>query len=383
MKDAIDRSNKPRVLLVGPFPPAKGGVTSFMRNLMASPLKERFDFVPFDTARPAKADVVDSYGYAAMFRGGIARLLLVAALTLRRLVGFPRAIRRMRIDLVQIQSSDFQTFWESCLYLWLARRAGRRTLMRLGGVFDHFYETSSPRLQAWIRKGVAAPDQLIVQSEQRAAYLAKLGRTACVTTLPNSVPAENLVPVDAPRCDPPAFVYVAGSEATRKGAEVLISALGDPALVGIPLTLRCVAIPRPLRDRLEVADPEGRVRTQGFVEHRELLAMLREADVFLLPSLAEGFPNSLLEAAAAGLAPIVTPVGSVPEIFTDEQEALSVAPGDAGQLARAMARLATDAPLRRRLAQSAQDRVRREFLTEVVFERLATAYRGLLEGERA
>ena len=64
-------------------------------------------------------------------------------------------------------------------------------------------------------------------------------------------------------------------------------------------------------------------------------------------------------------------------------EGTRILPDDAGQLARAMARLATDAPLRRRLAQSAQDRVRREFLTEVVFERLATAYRGLLEGERA
>ena len=48
---------RPKVLMVGPWPPAKGGVTTFMRNVTRSPLKEKYDFIPFTTSRPEKRDV--------------------------------------------------------------------------------------------------------------------------------------------------------------------------------------------------------------------------------------------------------------------------------------------------------------------------------------
>jgi len=57
------------------------------------------------------------------------------------------------------------------------------------------------------------------------------------------------------------------------------------------------------------------------------------ADIFVLSSLGEGFPNVLLEAMAAGLPIVATKVGGVPEIVTDRENGFLVEPRNSPQLA--------------------------------------------------
>ena len=77
-------------MMVGPWPPTKGGVTTFMRNVVRSPLGQKYDFIPFTTSRPGKRNVRrDNYGYAAVFRGGVKRVLQGIAITLWHLVLYP------------------------------------------------------------------------------------------------------------------------------------------------------------------------------------------------------------------------------------------------------------------------------------------------------
>ena len=57
--------------------------------------------------------------------------------------------------------------------------------------------------------------------------------------------------------------------------------------------------------------------------------LLAQSDVFVLPSYDEGVPMSLLEAMAAGLPAIVTPVGGIPDVLRHGVEGLMVEPGDA------------------------------------------------------
>ena len=366
---------RPRVLLVGPFPPTTGGVTTFMLNLMASGLAERFEYLAHTTSRPPKRNVVDNYGYAAILKGGVFRLFVAAFVTLWHLVSFPFVLWFRRIDIVQIQSSDFQTFWESCVYQWIARRMGRPTMMRLGGIFDQFYEGSSPRMQRGIRAGVAAPDVLIVQSEGWRDYLTGLGRTGPMLVLYNSVPEASVVPLEAARN---VLLFTAGTEGKRKGAYVLMEALQRPELAEVDAAFHLAAVIEPLESQFATADLPQRITRQGYLPHADLLRLMRECDVFLMPSFGEGFPNSLLEAMAAGLTPVVTPVGAVPEIVTDGQDGLVIPAGDAEALAGAIRRLADDPALRLQLARSAQERVRETFVAEVVLERLATGYEELL-----
>jgi len=154
---------RPRVLLVGPMPPTKGGVTTFMLNLMASYLRRDYEFIAFTTSRPPKRNVIDNWGYGALLRGGARRILIGILITFWHLVKFPFVVVGQRITLVQIQASDYFVFWEAALYAAMGRLLGRPVLLRLGGAFDIFYAGSSPLMRQLISAVLNLPQGLIVQ----------------------------------------------------------------------------------------------------------------------------------------------------------------------------------------------------------------------------
>lgn len=129
---------------------------------------------------------------------------------------------------------------------------------------------------------------------------------------------------------------------------------------------------------------DNQVIFTGYVPDDDLPALYSGADVFVLPSLYEGFGLPVLEAMACGTPVITSTVTSLPEITGDA--ALLVDPLDTDALARALERVYTDAALRQRLrlaglARAAQFSWRRcAEETRAVYQRVATAHRyGLLK----
>ncbi len=122
-----------------------------------------------------------------------------------------------------------------------------------------------------------------------------------------------------------------------------------------------------LRARIVAAGLQGRVRLLGARTQAEVREALDAASVFALPSIdaghgdMEGVPVSLMEAMAMGVPVVATRTGAVPELVEDGATGLLVAPGDAGALALAMARLATDPDLARMLGAAGAARVRADF----------------------
>jgi glycosyltransferase involved in cell wall biosynthesis len=84
---------------------------------------------------------------------------------------------------------------------------------------------------------------------------------------------------------------------------------------------------------------------------REILSI---TDVYVLPSLIEGLPISLLEAMAMGRACATTDVGDVGRAILDGETGLLVAPGDASALGVALDRLLADEVLRAKLGANAR-----------------------------
>lgn len=129
--------------------------------------------------------------------------------------------------------------------------------------------------------------------------------------------------------------------------------LGDGPLLG--------AMER-LSKKLGLAD---RVLMPGRVNNTQ--AYLNDADLFVMPSRYEGFPNALCEAMATGVASISTDCPSGPrEIIRDGVDGLLVAPEDVGALAAAMDQLMSNELERKRLAMRAAEVTTRFALPRVM-----------------
>ncbi len=384
--------NRPCIVMVGPWPPVTGGVTTFMLNVERDAgLAAQFRFVRHTTARPPKRDVVNNWGYHALFAGGPWRALVAVWLSLWHFLIFPARLIANRAQIVQIQASDYLVFWESIAYVLASRALGRWAVLRIGGSFDRFYSGSSPLVQRVIRWAVALPHRLVVQSDYWRRFLADLGRADGVLVLPNWVPETLLADPDRPQkgtaADSAAVtaVFICGNEALRRGAPDVLAAwhlLADRYGVDAVPHLRIIAAPEPLRQECAAHPAASRLAPLPFLSHAEAMAELRKADLFLLPSHGEGFPNSLIEAMAAGLPSIATPVGAIPEVLQDGVQGILIPVGDPVALADAVARLAGDNALRLQKGKSARAYVEKTYTDRVVPPRLASLYHDLLNRNR-
>lgn len=101
----------------------------------------------------------------------------------------------------------------------------------------------------------------------------------------------------------------------------------------------------------------------GWKNSKELNALLKWNDVFVLPSWNEGMPNSMIESMAAGLAVIVTSVGVISDFLKNGEHALIIPPKDSKALENAMIKIINDEDLRIKLSQNGHKLVKNKFST--------------------
>ena len=102
-------------------------------------------------------------------------------------------------------------------------------------------------------------------------------------------------------------------------------------------------------------------------------------DVFVLPSLFESLPVSIIEAYAEKRPVIASKVGGVPELVTDEVTGILVPPRDSRTLAKAIERLIEDRNLRERLAKNGYNRYLEDFTFSAMVEKTRMVYRDVLK----
>lgn len=106
---------------------------------------------------------------------------------------------------------------------------------------------------------------------------------------------------------------------------------------------------------------ENRVQFLGKRGHDELPGLLQASDIFVRASLSEGLGNSFLEAMAAGLPIIGTPVGGIPDFLTDGETGVFCQPRDPESLAKAVVRIQTEPGLREKLVRQGEPLVRERY----------------------
>jgi glycosyltransferase involved in cell wall biosynthesis len=113
-----------------------------------------------------------------------------------------------------------------------------------------------------------------------------------------------------------------------------------------------------------------------------VLGRLQGADVFLHSSSSEGISNAVLEAMACGLPVVTTDVGGMAEAVRDGVDGHVVAPRDVAAAAEALTRLAGDPEGRKRMGDSARERVRDRFDLAHQLDAFCELFTTLADGSR-
>lgn len=165
----------------------------------------------------------------------------------------------------------------------------------------------------------------------------------------------------------------------RKGLDILLHALAALRHRKVPFRACLVGRGPLLETHRRLAERLGLGRTTvlpGLVP--DAYAFLARADVFVLPSLAEGSGSvSLLEALQAGVAIVASAVDGIPEDVRHDHSALLVEPGNVPALTDALVRALTDTMLRQRLAQASRETFTRRFSAGALAVALGETYASL------
>ena len=164
----------------------------------------------------------------------------------------------------------------------------------------------------------------------------------------------------------------------RKGVLDFIEALAALRAQGTPFSATVSGIgpdvdpARALAAERDFNDAE--IAFTGYADYAAVPDLYRAADVFVSPTYAEGFSNTILEAMAAGLAVVSCHAVGVSDCLRDGENGLLVQPGDVPAQAAALTRVIRDAALRRRLAAAGLEECRRVYSWAAVGRQIMRVY---------
>ena len=197
--------------------------------------------------------------------------------------------------------------------------------------------------------------------------------------VPGAVDTSRFAPAGRPARAVPVLLYHGRVDA-RKGVLDMLDALAPLAAEGVPFELLVSGI-GPTYDETAARIAELGLSTQarmtGYVDYADVPDVYRRADIFVSPTYAEGFSNTILEAMASGLAVVSCRCVGVVDCIRDGENGLLTEPGDVPALTVALRRLLTDPAERARLAAAGLEECRRVYSWRAVSGQIMQVYAGL------
>jgi glycosyltransferase involved in cell wall biosynthesis len=332
-----------RIVMLGAGPQTRGAVATLVAAYRAHGLFERW---PID--------------YIATSSGEAPH---------RELAAYAKAARDFALALVREPRSAVhvhvsrQTFWRQAAFAAAALAARRPLVLQLHGT----------GFGAEAAKLLGRAACVVVACEASRLWVRSVARNAHVVCVPP--PA---VAAAAAGARPNVVLFLGRLEAA-KGIYDLLDALAGVREAVPDVRLVCAGD----GDRAGVARYAARlgigdaVRFTGWVGPSGKRALLETAAAFVLASYDESLPMSLVEAMSAGVPPIVSPVGGIPEVVQDGVSGLFVAPGDRSSLARRLKRVLLDRAFAERIGAAARESARLRFSPARALARLEDIYASL------
>ncbi|MGH3914015.1 MAG: glycosyltransferase family 4 protein [Pseudonocardiaceae bacterium] len=263
-----------------------------------------------------------------------------------------------------------------------AQAAGLPAVVSVQGGDGHWVGTCCATHRDLLRAVFASAPALLIGSPSFAAEVAERHGIDPhrFTLVPGATDAQRFAPrelAEVAQIGDPATLLYHGRVDVRKGVLDLLAALTLLLADGVRVRLLISGIGP---DSGLVAD---RVRELGLGEHVEPLGAVpyerahevyRRGEVFVSPTYAEGFSNTILEAMASGLPVVSTDVVGVRDCVRPDDNGVLVPPADPSALAAGIRRVLVDDKLRRRITARAHSDVHQQWSWPVVAGQITAIY---------
>jgi len=353
---------------------AYGGPVRVAVNQLAALKASGHDVTLFSTHRgyeapPAEIDGVRLVSYKArtvipkVGFAGLASPALMARLR-RDLAGFDVVHVHLARDLVTLPAA------------WLALRMGLPLVVQTHGMIDRSANLLAAPLDAVLTRPVLRrADRTLYLTERERQDLREVSRgKACLTELPNGVPIPP-EPLDACARTSIEVLFLARLQA-RKKPRIFVEAATRLAAEFPEVTFTLVGPDEGEGPAVEKQIADSGVLSiawEGALDPGWTLERMGRSSIYVLPSVDEPFPMTVLEAASAGLPCVVTNTcGLAPAI--ERWQAGTVVDDSVERLAAAIRELLSDVGVRKQKSRNARAMVQGEFGIGAVARRLEDAY---------
>jgi glycosyltransferase involved in cell wall biosynthesis len=352
--------SRPAVLLCGPSLAAISGVTTHVNGLLDSRLRGEFALSHFQVGSEGRDE------------GALSRLL--------RFVTSPfalaAAVLRRGAAVVHLNTSlNPKAWWRDLVYLTVAKACGARVVLQVhGGALGNF--AFAPQTMLF------RPDAVVVLSRREHDAWRRLAPGQNVSVLPNGIDSSPYFKHGRAATAPDAPLRIAyiGRLAAGKGLTETIEAIALARANGVATRL-VIAGGGPEEGRLRALvrslDLENEVRFAGPAFGEDKTRLLAESDVLCLASYSEGLPYALLEAMAAGVVPIVTRVGGIPDVVNEGVHGAFVPTQDCDAIAQAIESLSRDRARLERMSAACRQRITGSYSIERVAADFSVLYSSL------
>jgi glycosyltransferase involved in cell wall biosynthesis len=345
-----------KILMIGTSPETMGGIASVVKVYRAAGLFERFPI---------------NYLTTHCDGGKIKKIRTM----LEAYMHFLYLLVLGRVGLIHVHTASRASFWRKSYFFLLAFVFRVPTILHLHGAeFEAFYENECGDVRRkLIRYIFDRVSRVVVLSGAWQSWARTISKNVHIVVVFNPVLLPAVTPWDARRRGDVLFL---GRLGKRKGTYDLLDAAAKTVDAHCNLRLVFGGDGEIVQTQAHAKQLgiEGHINMLGWVQAAERQSYLSSAMIYALPSYNEGLPMSVLEAMAAGLPVVSTPIGGIPEAVTDGVEGFLVTPGDVDSLAIRLQHLLQDDDLARRMGEAARRKVEVTFSSDVILPKLERLY---------
>jgi glycosyltransferase involved in cell wall biosynthesis len=278
------------------------------------------------------------------------------------------------VKVLHIHHASKGSFMRKSVLMMIGKMFGKKIILHIHGAKFHIFYERSRLLKPVIRYCMENADVVICLSEQWKKFFQDTFRIRRLEIINNVV--EEVKPFHHDDNDGRIDLLFLGEIGPRKGLFDLLDVLAahrGEFRQRIRLTIGGIGQVERLQEMLKQKNFNGEIVYAGWVKGEKKAELLRNCDVYILPSYNEGLPISVLEAMSYGKPIVSTTVGGIPEVVKPGYNGWLFKPGDQDSLTTILKEIITKESELKILGENSRA-LTRDYTPGAVVQSLKTLY---------